>query len=650
MTTGVSNTGTLLADGGTILVTAQAAAGVLDNVINMQGVAEARSVAQQNGDIIISGDTSSGIVNVAGTLDASGKNSGETGGNVSITGYDILLNPQTVIDASGDVGGGNIYIGGNFHGAGPLPNANALVMLTGATINANALSNGNGGNVALWSNNDTQVFGSISAEGGSVSGNGGYIETSGSYLNVNGLSVNTSAINGSEGTWLLDPSNLTISTSANSGVNLTGSNPFITAYTANNNTTSTVTTTGTNGLEAQLANTNVNISTGSVTGGSAGTITVSSPITWSYTSALTLSAASNIAINAAITDTSGTLILNSTGGSISQSAAISVGTLTTSSVGGTVLNTSGNTISIFGATNTGSGNISLTNGATLSINGINQSGGGTTSITNTGALTVNSAISGGAGSVTLNSAGLLTVGANISTTNQPISLTGTSVTVNSLKTINAGTSNITLDATTASTGAITINSGDFLESGNSNGTAGTITLTSDMMTLAGQIGGTSNSPATGYAEYTIIQPTTATQAINIASSSVSNLTLTVGELTDIYSTNVRFGSTTSTGAISIGTSGTWSPAANFAFDGTITLSTGGNITQNAAINLTNDHAGLLLRNSVSGTGTVTLTNASNILSTIAASRTGSSGSLTIDNGSTHSLTVGTLDDDLSPWA
>jgi filamentous hemagglutinin family protein len=49
---GVSNTGMLMADGGSILVTAKAAQGVLDNVINMQGVVQAQTVDQTNGEII----------------------------------------------------------------------------------------------------------------------------------------------------------------------------------------------------------------------------------------------------------------------------------------------------------------------------------------------------------------------------------------------------------------------------------------------------------------------------------------------------------------------------------------------------------------------------------------------------------------------
>src|SRR5579862_2442338 len=106
----VSNTGNLIADGGHIEVTAQTASGVLDNVIDMQGVTQAQSATLQNGDLVL-GDVdinggSNGVVHVAGNIDASGKASNQKGGNVNITGYNVMLDNNTNIDVSGDVGGG----------------------------------------------------------------------------------------------------------------------------------------------------------------------------------------------------------------------------------------------------------------------------------------------------------------------------------------------------------------------------------------------------------------------------------------------------------------------------------------------------------------------------------------------------------------
>jgi filamentous hemagglutinin family protein len=53
---GVNNSGTIIANGGTILMTAATAEGVLDRAINMSGVAIANSVGTKNGEIILSAD------------------------------------------------------------------------------------------------------------------------------------------------------------------------------------------------------------------------------------------------------------------------------------------------------------------------------------------------------------------------------------------------------------------------------------------------------------------------------------------------------------------------------------------------------------------------------------------------------------------
>ncbi len=318
---GVTNTGSLIADGGQILVTAKAAQGVLDNVINMQGIAQAKSVYKQNGEIIISGDPNGGVVKVASNINASGKDKRQTGGTVNITGYDILLDSPTLIDVSGDIGGGTINVGGNLHGTGVLPNANATVMTPGVSLLADAITNGNGGNVVLWSNGVTKAYGNISAQGGSLGGNGGFIETSSkNYLDVNGLNINTAAPNGNTGTWLLDPTSIYIAnnlsnaqangmtssdTTADTG---TGTDP--TLFEASGATPDSLLTVAS--LESALGSSNVLVTTSNSSGTGTGDINVVDNVTWNNSNSLTLSAYRNINIlsGAAITDTSnGSLVL-----------------------------------------------------------------------------------------------------------------------------------------------------------------------------------------------------------------------------------------------------------------------------------------------------------------------------------------------------
>ncbi|MGH7484620.1 MAG: beta strand repeat-containing protein, partial [bacterium] len=199
----VTNTGTVRADGGTVMMTARAARGVMENVINSTGIVEAHSVSNQNGVIVLDGGD--GTVNVSGTVDASGTQAGQTGGTVNMTGGTVNVADNTTITASGYAGGGQVNIGGEAHGQGTLAHAQ-YVNVGNATITADAITNGNGGSVVLWSDGSTAFNGSISAQGGLLGGNGGFVETSGHNLGV-GLNahVNTTAGKGATGTWLLDP-------------------------------------------------------------------------------------------------------------------------------------------------------------------------------------------------------------------------------------------------------------------------------------------------------------------------------------------------------------------------------------------------------------------------------------------------------------
>src|SRR5262249_13458289 len=156
---------------------------------------------QQGGQIILDGGDN-GAVMVASTLDASGRDAGQTGGTVNVLGNNVQLASTAVVDVSGDAGGGTALIGGNFHRAGPQRNAAKTTVASGPKLLADAVTSGNGGNVAIWSNQSTTVDGAISAKGGAQGGNGGRVETSGATLLVSAdASVNMSAPAGLGGSW-----------------------------------------------------------------------------------------------------------------------------------------------------------------------------------------------------------------------------------------------------------------------------------------------------------------------------------------------------------------------------------------------------------------------------------------------------------------
>jgi len=285
----VANSGVIQADGGKVYMSARTADALAGTVVNNSGKIQAQSMTSKNGVIILDGGTT-GTVSVSGTLDASGQKAGQTGGTIKVLG-NTLTTAGASLNASGDAGGGTILIGGDSHGQGTDQNAITTTIDQSTTINASAITNGNGGNVTVWSDGTTNFAGTITAKGGSVSGNGGSVETSGHTLTEIG-SVNAGATNGKNGSWLLDPTDLTI--------------------------------TDASGIDNSL-NSNTNVDEAA-----SGNITVATPIAWSGTGNLTLSAGENIYINAPITSSgSGGLIMTYGSGDgyyLASGAAINLST------------------------------------------------------------------------------------------------------------------------------------------------------------------------------------------------------------------------------------------------------------------------------------------------------------------------------------
>ena len=194
----------------------------------------------------------------------------------------------------------------------------------------------------------------------------------------------------------------------------------------------------------------------------------------------------------------------------------------------------------------------------------------------------------------------------------------------------SGTGTLTMDAFT---GTLTLNSS--LLVGNSGGTTGTINLIADSMAFnAGtQVGGT--GAGTGFAQYTIVRPYTNTQVINLAGGS-SGLILSSSMASGIRSTNLRIGSSANTGGIVI--AGAWTPGTNFN-GGSLTLDTGGSITESAALTLVGSGLPNLIARDSNG---VTLTNSSNAFGNIAVNNTTGTTQITSNNA----LAIASLTDDL----
>ena len=286
----VNNSGEIYADAGTVILEAQTAKGIVDQVINNDGIIDVQSIQEEEGGIVLKGGDD-GEVRVAGTLNASGLEDGEQGGTIHILGNEVNLD-NAQVNASGDAGGGTVLVGGDRQGQNPnIHNAQNATVLESSSIRADAINKGDGGKIIIWSENSTKVFGSLSARGGLTAGNGGFIETSGkSFLNVT-RSPDVSAPQGQGGAWLLDPTNIEIVSGPGNG---NGSQISVTTIeTALNAGASVHIVTSGQGLEK-------------------GTITISTAILKSSggNTSLTLTAHGDIVVNDTITSVNGILDIN----------------------------------------------------------------------------------------------------------------------------------------------------------------------------------------------------------------------------------------------------------------------------------------------------------------------------------------------------
>ena len=601
----VSNSGAIDAPGGTVLLTADAVAGILANVIDSPGQIAAQTTGQAPGTVTIGTVTiDAGAGNgarLAGTIDVSGEGPGQTGGAAIVTGGAVALASTAKVKAQGPAGGGTVRIGGGPHGTdASVRNAQNTTVDPGALIDTSATDNGNGGNVAVWSDGTTVFNGTIYAKGGPNGGNGGWVETSGhGILDVGATTlVDVGAPIGSAGSWLLDPnSNIDITTTT-SHVTCSGS-PEVCSPTADSSTLNA----------AMIANslnagTSVTVTTSNAAGTQPGDITVNSPISSTSLSltTLTLNAAGNIAINAAITDNG---VLKSlaliAGGTVTQSGSgvisLAKGTLSGTSVGGATL-TLANSVVRFGPwSNTGSGNLSFTNGVTATSGTISDTAGNITlTCTNVGnCLNLNNNVTATGNTVTLNASGVINqiAGAISAATLTTSSAGGT--TLNDANTV--GTFNAT--NTTSGDISLTNTAGTLLVSGVSQSGGGGVTIANTgNVVLTGNI-----TDAAGIVTLTAsgaIDDAGATQVITagtLTGSSGTGVVLTDGNLVGTLGpfTNTTSGNLFYTNAKSLATAGlvtnsanTGTLALNVTNGGTLTIGGSGVTSTNGAITLTAD--------------------------------------------------------------
>ncbi len=284
----ISNDGIVSADAATVGADGQIMLKAQGAITTGAG-SEISADGASGGNVTLQSQT--GQTLVQGMVSADGSQG--KGGNIHILGNQVALLDNAQVSAAGLNGGGEILVGGDAHGANPaIQNAADTYVAPTAHLNADATGNGDGGKVVVWADKNTQFMGNISARGGAVGGDGGWVEVSGKqWLDYAGL-TDTQAAHGSNGSLLLDPTNITISSSTSTGTMLFngGTKTFedLVASSSNLNV-------GT--LQTQLASTDVTVSTASALG-NLGTITINDGLSWSSTHSLTLSANDSITVAA----------------------------------------------------------------------------------------------------------------------------------------------------------------------------------------------------------------------------------------------------------------------------------------------------------------------------------------------------------------
>jgi filamentous hemagglutinin family protein len=233
--------------------------------------------ASTSGDVTNEGAVSAAQVELAAAHGNVYALAGNTQGLVRATGS-AERDGRILLTASNEIGISGTLEARGLDGAGGTVTAEAADIDISGLVDVSASSAGkDGGDAVLVASGRMGVSGTLKAEGG-AGASGGFIETSGGDIDIAGSTrVSTLAENGTTGTWLIDPNDLTV---AASGGDITGAT-----------------------VSTNLASTNVTLDSDNGASAGNGDIFINDDITWSADTVLILDAVRNIEINSDITST-----------------------------------------------------------------------------------------------------------------------------------------------------------------------------------------------------------------------------------------------------------------------------------------------------------------------------------------------------------
>ena len=503
-----------------------------------------------------------------------------------VLGERVGLIEQASVGASGESGGGEILVGGDYRGENPeVKNAEATYIGQSATIRADALTDCDGGRIIVWSTEATRVYGQISATGGADAGDGGFVETSGHYLDVT-TAPTVDAANGSGGTWLLDPFNLAVVAGVTCNVLGCPAGPNFTADVTNSQV-------GVGVIEPLLdvGGTTVILDTG---GGGAedGDVSFDASLTknGAGTSTLQVNADGDVIVGNPITSTGGPLNINFLAdrntdavGSVSVTSQIDTngGTVDLSAPTDAVL--SGATITDSTLTASGVGDLSAS-GSVTTLDGVNVAGS-------------NQLVNAGSGTIRATGGTANTLNAEITNTRLVDLIAGLVVT-NAGRTFTHDGGNVNISAGQT----LTVNGGSFawnagfltgtatsainLAGGAALGIGGTGAKTLDGLTLTTSGGNISGTGSVTLQSGTL-QDTATLTVDNGAAVNVNGGTLDVDILAINGTVSLNSGTLTTTTGINVGNTGVFNLNTGGVF-------TPGTFNNNGVVNINNAAAVLNL--------------------------------------------------------
>ncbi|MEA9557974.1 filamentous hemagglutinin N-terminal domain-containing protein [Xanthomonas nasturtii] len=560
----VNNSGSLIAPGGTISLSARAAQGVFDALVNNSGVVRAAALAGgSDGSVSL-------VANGAGSNGIVGNGSIDVGSGAISYVSDVAVQQGGVLTAgnvSGSIGGNASFSGANkianlgfLQVAGNLGLTNTIGLAQQGALTVGGTSTFSLGNQALTLSDGGNHFGgSVGLTSGATQITDSGALTLSTLTTGNLTATSTGTLNLGSGTVTgalsATSNNGAIQQAGNAGLTVTGTSDLQAGTGAISLTTA--------GNDFQQA---VSLRGGTTQISDSGALTLGTLATGNLTA--TSSGALNLG-NGAVT---GALSATSNGGQISQTGALTVNGTSTldSGNGGTALSDSGNDF-VGALTLTGNG-IAVRDANALTIVGLTNGSNGAITLTAGGALNLPAqAIATGTGALSLSAlgGGLSTGGA----------LSGNQVSLRARDALNLGHSvqaggNLQL---TSDTGAITQTAGLLAVTGTTNATAAAGTGAISLGGAGNDFGGAvSLTGSTAVVNDSNALTLGAIATNTLIATSHGSLNLGQGSIGGFVTATSNGGAITQNGALTL-----TGPATLNAGSGAISLGNGGNDFQGA---------------------------------------------------------------------